>query len=129
MQGTIFVAAPPGTTWPLTLDGVERQLRQQFPDVMIFRRHAAVSDTDYLDFQVTVDGLARVSSYFDDGKLILNDGSSADWADTIVWFLGLLPAGTPAVAMIEDNPDEIVPIPAGATGHVVEALLDGLAGE
>jgi hypothetical protein len=129
MQGTIFIAAPPGTRWPLTLDGVERQLRQRFPDVATFRRHAAVSDTDYIDFQVTVDGLVRVSSYFDDGKLILNDGSSADWADTIVWFLGLLPPGTPAMAMIEENPDDIAPVPPAATAAAIEALLDGLAGE
>ncbi len=128
MHGTIFIAAPPNARWPLTLDGVEGQLRQRFSDVEIFRRHAAVSDRDYLDFQITVDGLIRISSYFDDGRLILNDGSSADWADTIVWFLGLLPPGTPAVAMIEENPDETAVIPPGAKAQAIEALLDGLAG-
>lgn len=127
MQGTIFIAAPPGTIWPLTLDGVEQQLRQRFPDVAIYRRHASVSGVDYLDFQVTVDEMARISSYFDDGKLVLNDGSSADWADTIVWFLGLLPLGTPAVAMLEENPDEVVPVSSGASAAAIEALLDGLA--
>jgi hypothetical protein len=129
MQGTIFIAAPPGTVWPLSLDHVEQQLRQRFPGVQTFRRHAPVAGTDYCDFQLTVDGLVRVGSYFGDGTLILNDGSSRDWADTIVWFLGLLPPGTPAVAMIEENPDEIVPVPAAATVNEVEALLDGLAGE
>ncbi|QUQ66151.1 hypothetical protein [Kutzneria sp. CA-103260] len=128
MQGTIFIAAPPGTTWPLSLDDVEQQLRQRLPGVRTFHRHAAVSNTDYIDFQVTVDGLLSISSYFAGGTLILRDGSAADWADTIEWFLGLLPPGTPAVAMIEENPDEIVPVPLDATAAAIEALLDALAG-
>lgn len=127
MQGSIFIAATPGTSWPLDLDTVSRHWRERFPDTQLFRKHAPVSDTDYVDFQLELDGEIRACSYFADSKLILNDGTSTLWADTIVWFLRLLPAGSTAVAMVEVNPDEIAPVPAGVDAAAIVGLLDRLA--
>lgn len=127
MQGSIFIAATPGTSWPLDLDTVSRYWRERFPATQLFRKHAPVSDTDYVDFQIELDGEVRVCSYFADSKLILNDGTAALWADTIVWFLGLLPAGATAVAMVEVNPDAIRPVPAGADAATIVGFLDSLA--
>ncbi|MGW3950818.1 hypothetical protein ACWEKM_07620 [Streptomyces sp. NPDC004752] len=58
----------------------------------IFAHHTPVSDEDYLDFQMDLEGMTRTASYYDRSNLILGDGDPEFWADTIVWFLGLLPA-------------------------------------
>ncbi|MFG2825317.1 hypothetical protein ACGFX4_38550 [Kitasatospora sp. NPDC048365] len=125
MQNAIFVAATPGTTWPLTYQDVERHLEARFPDVRCRHKFAPVSRMEYLDFELTLDDMTRHGSYFDRSHLILRDGSPEFWAATIVWFLGLLPAGAPAVAMVESNPDTAT-VPPGAGPQDIQQLLDTL---
>lgn len=126
MQDAIFIAASPGTSWPLTIEEFEVRIRERYPEVLTSAKYEPVGDHDYLAFEVDLDGERRHGSYFDRSHLILSDAPPAFWTDTIVWFLALLPAGTPAVAMVETNPDT-VPVPPGATADGVRELLDALA--
>ncbi|MFF4751471.1 hypothetical protein ACWD5R_05530 [Streptomyces sp. NPDC002514] len=80
-----------------------------------------------LDFQLDLEGMTRTVSYYDHSNLILGDGDPEFWADTIVWFLGLLPADADAVAMVEVNPEHTAPIPPRADAETIHALLEGLA--
>lgn len=127
MMTTIFIAAPEPGTWPLPLDQFEPRVQERWPEAETFLRHAPVTDEDYLDFQVEIDGMTRTASYFDRSNLILNDGDPAFWAETVRWFLQLLPADTQAVAMVEVNPEYTVPVPPGASAEQIRDLLDGLA--
>ncbi|GGR00830.1 hypothetical protein [Kitasatospora griseola] len=129
MMHTIFVAAPEGTTWPLRGRQVEQRLETRFPGVQVWHKYAPVSRSAYIDFEIDVDGEPRHGSYFDHRHLILRDAEPEAWAGTIAWFLGLLPPGAHAVAMVESNPDEIRPIPAAVTVQQIADLLDGLAND
>jgi hypothetical protein len=112
MAGKLYLAAPPGHRWPLTLDELTDRLRQRFPGALISRRTSSVTRNDVLDFDVTLDdGEMRHGTYVDGGKLTLSDGTPSDWADTLAWFLSLLPEGTPAVAMVEEAID-VTALPA-----------------
>jgi hypothetical protein len=128
LSGSLFIAAPQGARWPLTLDEVEAHLRQRFPDAVITRETMATSGEPYLDFHVRLaDGTPRQGVYVERGNLVLSDGLPADWAETIAWFLGLLPPGTPTVVMVEDNP---VPVPlpeATTTPEAIQELLENLS--
>ncbi|MGW3037455.1 hypothetical protein ACWDCB_40450 [Streptomyces sp. NPDC001178] len=128
MMTTIFIAAAKPRTWPLTLDQFAARLAERWPQAETFAHHAPVSNEDYLDFQIDLDGMTRTASYYDRSNLILSDGDPEFWADTIVWFLGLLPADADAVAMVEVNPEYTAPIPPGADAETIRTLLDGLAG-
>ncbi|MGA5823691.1 hypothetical protein ACPC54_38230 [Kitasatospora sp. NPDC094028] len=123
---TIFIAAAPGTTWPLSCDDAEEHLRTRFPDVRTWHKHAPVSDTDYVDFQVEIDGTVRLGSYFEHRNLVLNDGTPEVWADTIAWFLALLPTEARTVAVVESNPDNVRTIRPGADTGEIRDLLDTL---
>jgi hypothetical protein len=125
MQDGIFIAAPPGADWPLTIEDFEVRILERYPDALCTAKHEAIGDEDYLAFEVDIEGERRHGSYFDRAQFILRDAPPAFWADTIVWFLSLLPAGTPAVAMIETNPD-IVPVPPGASADEIRNLLEAL---
>lgn len=127
MMTTIFVAAPEPGTWPLTLDQFEARLQERWPQTETFAHHAPISDQDYLDFQVDLDGMTRTASYYDRSTLILSDGDPEFWADTIVWFLGLLPTRAQAIAMVEVNPEHTALIPPGANAEEIRNLLDALA--
>lgn len=127
MEDAILVAAPPGTEWPLTMENLGRRLAEQLPEVRVFpAKQGAASGKQYIPFEVTLEGEVRHGTYFDRSHLILNDGPPELWADTIVWFLALLPPGTPAVAMVETNPEDVVPIPPAADAETIRALLDEL---
>ncbi|MFJ5927653.1 hypothetical protein ACIQF6_34165 [Kitasatospora sp. NPDC092948] len=128
-MNAIYIAAPEGTTWPLSGQDVERRLETRFPDVQTWHKYAPVSRSAYIDFEIDIDGERRHGSYFDHRHLILRDAEPQFWADTVAWFLGLLPPGTNAVAMVESNPDEIRPVPAAATTRQIADLLDSLASE
>jgi hypothetical protein len=127
MLTTIFIAAPKRGTWPLTLDQFDMRLRERWPQAETFAHHAPISNEDYLDFQIDLDGVTRTASYYDRSNLILGDGDPEFWADTIVWSLGLLPADAQAVAMVEANPEYTAPVPQGASAEAIRLLLDGLA--
>lgn len=128
MAGKLYLAAPPNQRWPLTIDDLTSQLQRRFPDALISRRTSAVTRNDVLDFDITLaDGDMRHGTYVDGGKLALSDGSPTDWADTLAWFLSLLPDGTPAVAMIEEGAD-VVMVPAQIrSSHAVAAFYAALS--
>jgi hypothetical protein len=127
VSGNLYVGAPQGQQWPLTLDVAEAHLRQRFPDAPISRETMAVTGEPYLSFDVQLaDGVTRHGIYVDRDNLALSDGTPADWADTIAWFLGLLPAGTPTVVMVEEEPVP-VPLPAATTTpDAIRELLESL---
>ena len=124
MFDTFFVNSPQGTAWPLGIDAVDQHLQERFPGMQGWIRHAPVLGKDYLDFDVVLAGTRRSGAYYQGGPLILNDGDAADWAPTIAWFLGLLPAGTPAVTMRETNPDQIVLLPADPSAAQIQQILE-----
>lgn len=126
MNDAIYIAAPPGTTWPLDLDTLDQRLQERFADLRAFLKHAPVRDQDYLEFQTTLEGLPRHGSYFDRTHLILRDGPPSLWADTVVWFLSLLPADAEAVVMLETNPEHVAPLSRTAGPEQISALLEEL---
>lgn len=121
----LYVVAPEGEPWPMSLDAAEARFRQHWPTVMITRQVSVVNNTPYLSFDVEVNGVSRWGTYSDRIGLALSDGSPADWADTIAWFLGLLPAGTRALAAAEENP-ELTPLPAAATAQDIREVYERL---
>lgn len=101
----LFLGAPPGQNWPLSLDDVEPRLRERFPDAYIARRESAITGKSRLSFTVKLaDGTPRHGIYVDHDNLALTDGDASVWADTIAWFLSLLPPGTPTVVMRGEGP-------------------------
>jgi hypothetical protein len=114
VTGSLFLAAPPGTTWPLSLDQVEAQLHGRFPEITTTRETFGTTGEPYISFRVPVDGDTRHGLYAARGNLVLNDGDPAVWADTIAWFIDLLPPGTPMAAMVENEPVPTL-VPAGTT--------------
>jgi hypothetical protein len=55
----------------------------------------------------------------------LEDGDPAVWADTIAWWLSLLPAGTPTVTMTDANTNPVA-IETTSDAAQVRELLDRL---
>ncbi|MBB5159086.1 hypothetical protein [Saccharopolyspora phatthalungensis] len=126
MQDGIFIAAPQGHPWEVSLDQVEGWLRERFPQALIFRERTRSSRVEYLDFECAIEGETRHGAFFERSHLLLNDGSPSFWADFIVWFLGRLPTGSQAVGMLEAVP-EPRPLPTDATPDQVIAFFDDLA--
>jgi hypothetical protein len=123
MTDSIFVAAAPPTTWPLDLAGLDSQLRARWPEVHTAVRHAPATSEDYLAFEVDLDGERRHGAYFDHKYLLLEDGTPKFWADTIVWFLALLPGDAQVVGMTEAVPEPI-PMPRHADADQVISVLE-----
>ena len=108
MADDLFLGAPQGQTWPLSVDDVEPLLVGRFPDVIIERRTSAVTGKQRLSFSVGFpDGNRRHGIYVDHDNLALSDGQIGDWADTIAWFLEQLPPGTPTVVMRGEGPNVV----------------------
>jgi hypothetical protein len=125
MWDKLYVAAPDGTAWPLDLDTAEAKLRERFPEAVTSRQTARASGQDYLSFDVPIEGMMRHGIYVEGGNLTLSDGAPADWAETVSWFLSLLPAGTPAVALTEHN-QQLTPVAPGAPPERIRDLFEGL---
>ncbi len=125
MSDAIFIAAPPNTTWPLDLTDFEGSLQTHWSDVHVTPRHAPATNEDYLAFELDLEGERRHGAYFDHRYLLLEDGTPALWADTIAWFLGLLPTDAQVVCMTEAVPQPI-PMPRQASADQVIAVLDSL---
>jgi hypothetical protein len=125
MTGSIFVAAAPMTTWPLTMATFASRLRGRWPAVHTSARHAAATNHDYLAFELDLDGERRHGAYFDGRYLVLSDGTPKFWAETITSFLALLPANAQVVCMTETVPEPIR-LPRQATTDQVIAVLDSL---
>lgn len=125
MSDAIFIAAPPNTTWPLDLNGFESPLRARWPEVHTVVRQAPATDDDYLAFELDLAGERRHGAYFDRRYLLLEDGTPALWADTIAWFLSLLPTEAQVVCMTEAVPQP-VPMPRRADAEQITAVLESL---
>jgi hypothetical protein len=125
MSDKLVIAATPGTTWPLDLDTAETKIRERFPGVVTSRHIGATTGLEYVSFDVEIDDMMRHGIYVDGGNLTLSDGTPADWADTIAWFLSLLPPGTEAVALSEQN-GELAYIPPNASAEQLQSILDRL---
>jgi hypothetical protein len=108
----LFLGPPQGQLWPLSLDDLEPLLRERFPDAYIARHHSPVTGKNLLRFTIRLaDGVKCHGMYEDRENLALSDGDATVWADTIAWFLTLLPAETPIVAMRGEGPT-ILELPA-----------------
>jgi hypothetical protein len=125
MWDKLYIVAPQGTTWPLDLDTAEQRLRERFPTAITSRQTAQASARDYLSFDIPIDGTPRHAIYVNGFNLTLSDGTPGDWADTISWFLSLLPRGTPAIAMTEHN-SQPTSLPPDASPEVIRDVLDNL---
>jgi hypothetical protein len=124
-SSSLYLVAPEGQPWPISLEAAEASLRAHWPAARITRQTSAVNGATYLSFDVTVNGTPRWGTYADRTGLSLSEGSPADWADTIAWFLTLLPAGSTALAAAEENP-ELTPLPPEATAPTVRELYERL---
>ena len=124
-SSSLYLVAPEDQPWPIGLDTAEASLREHWPAARITRQVSAVNGSSYLSFDVTVNGAPRWGTYSDRTGLSLSEGSPADWADTIAWFLTLLPAGSTALAMAEENP-QLTPLPANAAAPFVREVYERL---
>ena len=114
MDDSIYLGTPPGQSWQLTAVSLAEQLRLRFPDAFLRQVTSAVTGAEALDFEVVLDdGDTHSGTFSETGVLALSDGTPQLWADTIAWFLTLLPAGDVVFGMREGNPTP-TPFPAEA---------------
>ncbi|GAA0561526.1 hypothetical protein GCM10010172_50910 [Paractinoplanes ferrugineus] len=105
MDDGLFLGAPPGHAWPLPATTLRTRLRERYPDAPLRLTESRVTSAMALDFEIPLaDGDTHGGSYSETGVLALSDGSAELWADTMLWFLALLPPAAPVFAMREDNP-------------------------
>jgi hypothetical protein len=125
MRTTIYLGAAPGHHWPIDLDTAEVQLRRRWPEIVVRRLDSHVTGKQRLSCDVIVDDQPMPLIYEADGPLVLEDGDPAVWADTIAWWLSLLPAGTPTVTMTDANTNPVA-IETTSDAAQVRELLDRL---
>jgi hypothetical protein len=119
------VVAPKGQPWPVDLAAAEARLRQHWPSAHITREVGRVIQTAYLSFDVEINGRSRWGILEPTQYLSLREGSPADWAETIAWFVNQLPPGSAALAYVGENPDP-APIPPGSSADELRALYERL---
>jgi len=103
-------------------------MQERWPTAAVRRHVSAATDRPYLSFDVAIGGLQLRGTYSEHPHcLTLSEGRPQDWAETIVWFLSLLPNGLPAVAMAEGD-FRLVPIPPGASVQEIRELYERLQG-
>jgi hypothetical protein len=123
-NSTLYLAAPEGKSWPIDLEAAEGHFRHRWPDAYMSRQVSAVTGQPYLTFDL-VNGLRGIYSAHTH-CLSLSEGSPEDWAETIVWFLSLLPKGVPVVAMA-DGDFRLVPVGPAASVPEIKELYERLA--
>jgi hypothetical protein len=121
----IIVAAEPGTDWPLSLTDFADRLRGRWPDARTWTRHSPITNADYVAFEVGVAEQSRSGAYFPHRQLDLSDGTPEDWADTIAWFLRLLPATSHPLCLLSAVP-EPTQLPRTSSPTEIAAILNGL---
>jgi hypothetical protein len=130
MYTRIHILAPEGTQWPLGVDAFEGRLRQGLPGAILTPRTQTSSGAVGVPFKIDDDDdELHEGLYIEGEQLILFGGTPEIWSNTIAWFLGLLPAGSPSLAMVEVNPEAIAPIPHGVGAADIEALLNRMTSE
>ena len=128
MRTAIFLSPAEGDTWPLDVDAAEGHFRDRWPSISPMRGTGHPATKPTLDFDVKLHGQTVSVVYQDGGPLVLNDGTPEEWADTIVWFLNLLPADASVVTMTDFNPSP-VPLERSTDADYIRRLLDALNGE
>jgi hypothetical protein len=128
MSGRLYLGAPPGQRWPISLDTVEDQLRRLTPSIALTRYSSPVTHEETINFDLRMpDGQVLSGAYADGGTLVMNDASPADWATTAAGILQLLPSDTPVYAMVENDEPTPVPVPASVrTPEAVAVFFDAL---
>lgn len=105
---TFYVGAAEGTAWPFGLDDVETELQRRFPGIETGRGRTRVREVDYVLFDLASGDRDIECMYVDHFSLTMIDCEPEDCARILIWFLPLLPAGTPSVAMSDSH---AVPVP------------------
>jgi hypothetical protein len=77
-------------------------------------------------FDVLVDGMPRGGNYSVGHTLVVDDGTPAEWAHTLAWFLSLLPPDSGVVAMAENNARAIVQIPCDTDATHLQSVFERL---
>jgi len=125
-NSSLYLAAPEGHSWPIDLDTAASHLGRHWPEASVSRQVSAVTGHPYLTFDVEIGGMRRRGTYAEHPHcLTLAEGRPEDWAETIVWFLSLLPKDAPAVAMA-DGDFKLVPVPRGASVRDITELYERL---
>jgi hypothetical protein len=114
MNERLYLGAAHDHAWPLTTHELEQAVRRRFPGTEPKHAVSAVNDMPALDFALSLaDGVKHEARYSQAGVLITDDGSPQDWAEAMVWFMGLLPSDAEIFALVDDCPPER-PVPAQA---------------
>lgn len=121
----ILICAAPDTRWPLTLAEFESSLRGRWPNVRTWVEHSPRTNDDHVTFGVDFDDYTRHGTFFNGQQLALHDDVPSFWADTIEWFLSLLPSDARVVGIMEAVPEMEV-IPRDATADQIVTILDDL---
>jgi hypothetical protein len=123
MQDRIHIGSPADKPWPLTLTEFETSLHQRWPQAHTTIKQAVRSHNDYLAFHLTLDDQDRNAAYFPHEQIVLSDGTPTLWADTIAWFLNLLPDDAEVVCMKETS-EGLTPLPRHATTQQITEILN-----
>ena len=125
---SLFLGSPPGQRWPVSIETVESNLRTLDPAIVLARFQSPVTGAATIDFDMHFpDGQVRSGAYSDDGTLVMNDGSPADWAPTAASILQLLPPGAPIYAMVENGDPVPAHLPQGTQGaEAIAAFFESL---
>jgi hypothetical protein len=125
MYTDIYVLEQDETPFPIEHDAFDAALRGRFPQVEA-GRYEDVDGTVGTTFLLEMDGEMRRGLYLPSGALVLQDGDGKLWADTIAWFLELLPEDNRAALMTEFDTDRPLPISSRATAAEVEDVYSRL---
>jgi hypothetical protein len=130
MSGTLYFGPGPGAAWPLTVPAVEEALRSRFPSARFLHRTMPTDGQPYLRFELDMsDGETRKGTFGSNGMLSLAEGTPETWADTVAWYLSLLPPATSVYAFVEESPTDPAPVPETVTSpEAVVAFLHSLEG-
>lgn len=121
----IIIAPAEGSEWPLSLAEFADRLRERIPNAHTSVEHSPATNGDYYTFQFGEPGQRRYGAYFERVNLSLSDGTIEDWADTIAWFLRLLPERMPTVCLLEAVPIP-TPLSTRSTPEQVATILNEL---
>jgi hypothetical protein len=122
----IIIAPAEGSEWPLSLADFADRLRERIPDAYTTRQQLPGRNGDpYYTFQFDQLDNRLYGAYFERHNLSLSEGTIEEWADTIAWFLRLLPESTPTVCLLEAVPIP-TPLPSRSTPEQVAAILHEL---
>jgi hypothetical protein len=93
--------------------------------VRIFTHYSPAINKNCMSFYISLAEQTRYGAYFEHHNLSLSDGSIEDWADTVAWFLTLLPADAQTVCLLEAVPIP-TPLPNTCTAEEAAAILNEL---